>query len=263
VSGAPARYAIIGDPVAHSLSPRMQQAAFHALGLPATYEARRVTRAALPRTLEMLRAAAFAGWNVTTPLKEAIIPLLDGCTSEAQAARSVNTVRRESSGRYVGHDTDGAGLVRAVRAIWDFDVAGKSVVLFGSGPASRAIARALRSASVGKLRCWSRNAQASAAIAPAPDGVADLVVSLLPAGATVPPEALSCIGGATRVFDANYASAGASVPPGYGGPRSDGLPLLLHQGALAFEWWTGGEAPLGAMTAALAAPLKLLRPTGR
>jgi len=245
------RFALIGDPVDHSLSPRMQQAAFDALELAASYEPRQVGRAALPQAVERLRNEGFAGWNVTTPLKENIIPLLDACTPEAKAARSVNTVRYEGGGRYVGCDTDGAGFIAALRDIWDFEVAGKSVALLGSGPASRAIAGALRAAGAGDLRCWSRNAETSAAIAPRPDGVADLIVCVLPSGSSISPGALSCIGRTTRIFDANYGARRETIPPGVGGARSDGLPLLLHQGALAFEWWTGRDAPIDAMRSAL------------
>lgn len=107
------RYAVIGDPIAHSLSPAMQSAAFQAAGLDAGYEAIHVAPAALPEAVARLRAEDYRGFNVTVPHKEAILPLLDRLDTVAEAVGAVNTVVREGDA-LVGYNTDVEGFVEAV-----------------------------------------------------------------------------------------------------------------------------------------------------
>ncbi len=244
-----AKYAVIGDPVAHSLSPDMQNAAFRALGIDATYEAIRVGRADLGSVLGRLRLE-FAGFNVTTPLKEVILPHLDALTDVAASVLAVNTVRVEKN-RLTGHNTDGLGFVAALQEKWHIDARGKTVCVLGSGPAARAIAYALGLAGVARIACWSRNPLTAAEIGPPPDARPDLLVSALPADAVIPDEVIEAISGAAYVFDVNYGALRSPVPASIGAHRSDGLPLLLHQGAIAFHWLTGADPPLDAMREAL------------
>lgn len=243
------KYAVIGDPVAHSRSPEMQNAAFRAARIDATYEPVRVGRSDLKSALTRLRQE-FAGFNVTTPLKEDILPHLDALTDVAQSVLAVNTVRVEKN-RLTGHNTDGSGFVAAIQELWHIDARGKMVCLLGSGPAARAIAYALGRAGVAHIACWSRNPLTAAEIGPTPDARPDLLVSALPADAVIPDDVLEAISGAAYVFDVNYGTAVSPVPASVGAHRSGGLPLLLHQGALSFAWWTGAQAPLDAMRAAL------------
>lgn len=245
------RYALIGDPVVHSLSPRMHKAAFAACGIGASYEALRVAKDGVTPAVSALRENGYAGFNVTTPLKEAVLSQLDRCTEVAREIGAVNVVRREADGALAGHNTDGAGLVQALRDVWGLEPGGLEILILGSGPAARAFAQALRNAGAANIRCWSRNAQRARQIGPPPPAAVGLVVCALPAEAIVPAETLKFIGRETRVFDANYAAARCPVPESFGGERSSGLPLLLHQGALAFEWWTGLPAPLDVMRSAL------------
>jgi shikimate dehydrogenase len=244
-----ARYGVIGDPVEHSLSPAMQNAAFKALGKDATYEAMRVTRAEIGSAIARLRSE-FAGFNVTTPLKEAIVPFVDALTDVAAEAQAVNTVRVEK-GRLTGHNTDGLGFVAAIMELWRVTPRGKSVCVLGSGPAARAITLALEHVGAATIACWSRNPLTAAEIGALPSTRPDLLVSALPADAVIPEDVMQLISGATYVFDVNYGAPGSPLPPSVGTHRSDGLPLLLHQGALAFQWWTGAPPPLDAMRAAL------------
>jgi shikimate dehydrogenase len=243
------RYAVIGHPVERSLSPALQNAAFRALGIDATYEAIPVQAADLGAAVTRLRSE-FAGFNVTTPLKESIVPFLDGATSDAAELGAVNTVRVQN-GRLTGHNTDGTGFVAAIAEIWRITPRGKVVCILGSGPAARAIAQALGKLGAARFSCWSRNPLTAAEIGPAPDAHPELLVSALPADAVIPAEVLQEVSGARYVFDVNYGAARSPLPRNVGEYRSDGLPLLLHQGALAFEWWTGKRAPLDAMRAAL------------
>ena len=243
------RYAIIGDPVSHSLSPVMQNAAFRAAGLDATYEAIRVEAAGIASAVASLKQSHL-GFNVTTPLKESVLSHIDAMTSAAAAVRAVNAVRVDR-GKTTGHNTDGVGLVAAIFDIWHVTPHGMSVCILGSGPAGRAIANAFTGSSVARLTCWSRNVKTSAEIGPLPDSAPDMLVSALPPGVRVPPEILAMVAPAPYLFDINYARGAPVVPPEIGKHRSDGLPMLLHQGAIAFEWWTSVPAPLREMRAAI------------
>jgi shikimate 5-dehydrogenase len=102
-----------------------------------------------------------------------------------------------------------------------------------------------------RIACWSRRAEPAALIGPPPDRSARFVISALPPGAAIPPAVLAAIDPDADVFDVNYASTRFALPADIGARHSDGIPMLLHQGALAFEWWTGKPAPIGAMRAAL------------
>jgi shikimate dehydrogenase len=243
------RYCVIGDPITHSLSPAMQSAAFAAAGLDARYVAMRVPAGGAGDAIAGLRAQGFAGFNVTTPLKEEVGSHLDAMTETAVAAGAVNTVKR-SGDEFTGHNTDGEGCVRALHDLWRTEFDRLEVLLLGAGPAARAIAVALASRGA-RIACWSRRAERASRIGPPPERRATLVISALPAGAAVPRFVLAVVDQNADVFDVNYASNRSPFPAGVGARRSDGIPMLLHQGALAFEWWTGLPAPLGAMRAAL------------
>ncbi|MBV8280861.1 MAG: hypothetical protein JO347_02210, partial [Candidatus Eremiobacteraeota bacterium] len=190
------------------------------------------------------------GFNVTMPLKEAILDYLDELSDEARAVRAANVVRRDGR-RLQGHNTDGLGLVAALADVWSWSPRGASALILGSGPAARAIAAALRREGAVAISCWSRNRLTASEIGPPPHRSVDVVVSALPAPAVVPDEVLERIGPHTMLFDANYRVARSPLPRHIGARRSDGLPLLLHQGALSFEWWTGAAAPLAAMRRAI------------
>jgi shikimate dehydrogenase len=245
-------YAVTGSPIAHSLSPRMQLAAFVACNIEASYQAFEATHAG--PIFKDLRSRNYDGWNVTTPLKEQALACVDRLTPIAAAAKAVNVVRREGQG-LVGHNTDGAGFVRAVEELWPGAVLRARILILGSGPAARAIALELRSAGVTELFCWSRNLKKAETIAPAPRFNSDLIVCALPPKA-VPEHMLALASGAEMVFDLNYgARAQSQLLASVAAPkRSDGLPLLLHQGILSFEWWTGVAAPVAAMRAAIKCP---------
>lgn len=228
----------------------MQGAAFAAAGIDATYEAMRVPRDGLTAAMERLRAD-FSGFNVTTPLKEAVIPFVDALTDVAREASAVNTVRIER-GRATGHNTDGAGFVDALAELWNLEPRRLMFCFLGSGPAARAIAQAVARRNALRIMCWSRNPLTADQIGPLPDSRPDVLVSALPQGALVPEDVLEVVAGAAHVFDLNYGVKRSPVPESVGGIRSDGVALLLHQGAHSFKWWTGMDAPLDSMRTALA-----------
>lgn len=267
-SGAHRLVALLGDPVAHSLSPALQNAAFAAQGDALVYVALRTPRARLAAVLRGLRAAGFAGANITTPLKEAVLPLLDGLAPEARAARAVNTIVAKGT-RLVGHTTDGLGAVAALREAGAEPTGSKALVV-GAGATGRAVAHALADAGAhvlvtnrtapraralakrlgGEAVPWRRAALAAALAR------ARLVVHCTPLGRdgrSLPfPAAL--LGEKHVVLDAVYRPGGTPLERAARERGAEVLPgeaLLLHQGALAYELWTGKRAPAGVMRWAL------------
>jgi shikimate dehydrogenase len=245
-----ARYAVLGYPIAHSLSPLMQRAAFQTLGIRATYEAIEAGPDDAATLFARLREARYAGWNVTTPLKEQALALVDQASDEARAASSVNAVRLNADGTLEGHNTDGKGLVQALHELWSFEAAGHSVLVLGSGPAARAAIVALKEHGA-LVACWARDGERAARLAPPLSRPPALIVSALAAEASLPGYVVAAADDATMIFDCNYGRRHSPIAAMRGNRRSDGLPLLLHQGALAFAWWTGKPAPLEAMRDAL------------
>ena len=135
----PGKYALLGFPVRHSVSPQMQGAAFRWAGIPASYELIEVPPDQLGAVVARLRDQAYAGWNVTVPHKENVLNCVDEVTPEARAAGSVNTVVNRD-GILRGHSTDGYGLEAAVRESFGLDVPGRRFLFVGAGGAARATA---------------------------------------------------------------------------------------------------------------------------
>ncbi len=271
IGGASKIYAIIGDPVAHSLSPSMQNAAFAACGIDAVYVPLHVRADALAAAVEGFRAFGLAGWNVTVPHKEAMAALVDELRPRARASGAVNTVVRTARG-LAGDNTDGAGFVAALRE------AGRSpraeVLLIGAGGSARGIAHALLSSGCRRLVVANRTAARAAALAAALDDrrVAPAGLDVLTSraelrrfgiivnatAATLGAAALPSLPFAATRADALCCDLMYGKPSGFlrraaraRRPTMDGLPMLLHQGALAFTIWTGRRAPLAAMRRAL------------
>lgn len=268
------RFAVLGFPARHSLSPRMHRAAFRALGMDATFEAIEVPPARLEAELGGLHAEGFTGLNLTTPHKERAFVLAGSLTTEARAARAVNTLRREPEG-WAGHATDGLGF-EAWAGEAGIGVRGARVLLLGAGGAARSIAPSLVGLGPASLDVVSRSAAhardlaegvradaggtlpvRAAALADEPPAVRwDLLVRLLSTAEVEAAEARWWDGlhDGAAVLEGNYEerAAGARARAGARGHRfEDGRGLLLHQGARSFEFWTGVEAPLEAMREAL------------
>lgn len=158
------KFAVLGHPVSHSLSPVMQQTAFDALGIDATYEAIDVAPEDLEKFLPLARKT-FAGFNVTIPHKEAIIPFLDVVDPIAMRARSVNTVINRG-GCLTGLSTDGYGLQQAILEALNLDsLEGLSIGFIGAGGATRAVAHYLAMANVAHLVLLNRTLQKAHALA--------------------------------------------------------------------------------------------------
>lgn len=138
ISGETRLLCLLGDPVSHSLSPKMHNAAFAYLGLNYAYLAFRSNEAELPSVVAGLRALNAKGFNVTMPNKKSIMALLDEVTPEARMIGSVNTVSNEN-GRLIGYNTDGKGFVRDLQEN-GVSIGGAKIVMAGAGGAARSVA---------------------------------------------------------------------------------------------------------------------------
>lgn len=281
----PVPYAVLGNPVNHSLSPVMQQAAFDRTGVDARYFRIEVDEERLPRAVDRMRKVPFGGWNCTVPNKARMYELCDRRSESAEIFRAVNTVVNEQ-GVLVGHNTDGLGWSRALREAFGRGPEELRILLLGAGGAGRAIATQALLEKCPQLLIANRKAGRALALVdqlhrqfphapPArtdqnlrvvswnePDLAAalaesDLVVNATSAGLDpkapvilparlLPPHLL--------VFDTVYGAGCAKFrqEAETAGVRwSDGLGMLLHQGAAAFSLWTGRDAPLETMREAL------------
>ncbi len=269
---------IIGHPVAHSLSPVFQGAAFAHCGLDVRYEAWDTTPEALAGRVVSLRDPKYLGANVTIPHKETVIPLLDELGGQSARVGAVNTIVNRS-GRLYGFNTDGSGFVAALRNEAQFEVAGKAVLLFGAGGAARGIAFALAEARVGSIAIWNRTPERAARLAADVAREGGAVQAVLGADTA----GFDCIVNCTSI-GMHGGGAEADVPCDFAGARPGalavdivyrpeetpflraaraaglaargGLPMLIYQGALAFELWTGVRAPVEAMFEAARTALK-------
>lgn len=270
------RYGLIGWPVAHSLSPPMQNAAFEACGLDAHYETLETTPETVLDTVDNMLADGFSGWNATVPHKAAMAVRADTIDDVAKAAQSVNTVVVRK-GRLHGASTDGYGLEQALRDAFGLSVPGACIAFLGAGGAARACALHFAERGVGALLILNRTPERAQALLadvqrfrPAVPGHAaalddkraddlltqcDAVVQATSLGLhpdDPPPFPLERLPPGIPVMDMIYRDtpflAGAAR---CGHPTADGQAMLVHQGARSFELWTGHTPPVEVMRNAL------------
>ena len=274
--------AVLGDPVAHSKSPVFHNAALRATGLDAQYVKIHVRPEELPATLRALPAAGFLGANITIPHKAGALAVVDEADDYARKAGAVNTVVVEA-GRLAGFNTDGPGLLRAIREEFSADLRDLRVLLLGAGGgAGRAIAVQCAMENCRRLvlvnRTADRAARLAAELAPffqrGPAGrilaiphedqflreqlaQTDLVINATSVGmkpADAPLIPASLLTSSLLVFDTVYANGKSRLvtdAEAAGARAANGLSMLLHQGALSFEIWFNRPAPLEIMRAAL------------
>ena len=285
----PTPYAVVGSPINHSLSPGMQQAAFDHEAIEARYYRIESDDVALESAVARMRQVPFGGWNCTIPNKVRMYQLCDRRAESAEQFRAVNTVVNEG-GTLVGHNTDGVGWTRALKDAFGKHPSELRILLLGTGGAGRALATQAILDKCPELVIANRdprraqevldhlNAQfASGPLARTPKNLrsvrwfekelagaleeVDLVLNATSAGLDpkappvlpariIPPNVM--------VFDTVYGSASEKLHAevtAAGAKWSDGLGMLLHQGAEAFTIWTGREAPLDVMRQALSGAL--------
>ena len=262
---------VIGDPVAHSLSPTLHNAAFDALGLDWVYVAFPVPRGRAADAVAAVPALGLAGLNVTMPHKEEVAGACHELTPDAAALRSVNTVVAQPDGRTLGDSTDGPGFLDAL-ADEGIAVAGQTVLVLGAGGAARAVVLALGRVGAAVTVAARRPdaAEAAAALAPGGHTVAIGAVDPAPFAVVVNATPLGMSGGDALPVDPESLHAGQAVVDlvyhpadtplltaarAQGATAVNGLGMLLHQAARSFTLWTGETAPLDAMRAAVTTAL--------
>jgi shikimate dehydrogenase len=274
-SGATAVYAVVGQPVAHSLSPRLMNHALDVLGEDAVYVALPADPERPDAVADGLAALGVAGVNVTYPLKQAVLPFLAQRSLDVVACEAANVLVRVAAG-WRGENTDAPGVPLALQALAGWEPAGRTVVILGAGGAARAAAHGLLQAGAATVRCLARDAdRAQDALAPllvahpgadlaalgldtaaaaAALAAAELVVQATPVGLTgadapavlaAPDQApraaaLELVyGAAPTAFEAAWRAAGRTV--------LGGRDVLAAQGHLALRLWLGRAPDLAAM----------------
>lgn len=270
---------LIGAGIDHSLSPAIHNAAFAACGMARRYALWPTTPEELPERIESLRRAEMMGANVTIPYKRDVMSLLDALDPGAESAGAINTVVRRPDGALLGINTDGEGFMRALQSL-DWQVSGREIVMVGAGGAARAVAHALVAGGVARLTVANRNPEHAEALladllAATPHdpellslalddprlgailATGDLLINATPIGTDdrALPLPADLLHPRLQVFDMIYRSTPLlRAAEAIGARTADGLPMLIHQAALAWTAWTHLPAPLAVMeTAAYAA----------
>jgi len=273
-SGETKVFGIFGKPVRHSLSPQMHHAAFEALNLPHVYLPFEIHSDQLEQAVLSMRVLGLEGINITIPHKEKVMPYLDAIDPEAEKIGAVNTIKN-NDGRLIGFNTDGRGFVASLREA-GVDPSGRAVVLLGAGGAAKGVAIALLEAGIAEVHILARRAVAAETLAThlkrisptskitaaaySPEKEVSLrtecpilLINSTPLGMSAKdplPFSTTQIMPHWVVSDLIYRpyetplliaakKKGAKIVPGLG--------MLLHQGALAFEIWTGLSAPIDRM----------------
>ena len=258
--------AVIGDPIAHSLSPVLHNAAFRSSDLDWTYVALRVGADDGPAAVAAMRALGLAGMSVTMPHKHTVLEALDGLTPIAERLGSVNCVYRDGE-RLIGDNTDVAGVVWAITGHLGRTLEGTRVAVIGAGGAARAAIAAAAGAGAEEILVVNRTAERAAHAAALGDGRArpatveeldgmDLVVNATSVGMLGGPSGDPTGGAqwsAPVVMDLIYhpaETAWLAAARQRGAIVCNGVPMLIGQAAAAFERWTGVTAPIADMVAA-------------
>ena len=271
---------VIGDPVAHSLSPLLHQAMIDQTGAAYRYDVRTVRPEELPAFVRWAKDGGCAGFNVTMPHKEAILPLLDEVDTTAASCGAVNTVCIRE-GRAIGHNTDGTGFLDSL-AGQGFYPQGRTVLLLGAGGAAKAVGHALAAAGAGRVIVCARRLERAAALAAqlpgcgegivlAQDAIrqaaaaCDLLVNATPLGMAGSPafarlDFLQAMPPHAVVYDLVYhprRTALLEAAARQGLRTVGGIDLLIRQAVRAFTFFTGETPDTAALYDALREPLGL------
>ena len=279
------RLAVIGDPVAHSLSPQMQNAALRESGIDQQYVRVRLGESELADALKLFKQNGFAGLNVTLPHKERMLSLMDESDDNAKEAGVINTIAIRDQ-KLIGFNTDGIGFSHAIREDFSIDLRDLRVLVLGAGGAARAIAfecarqgcerlvianrtRVKAEHLAQGLQSWFAGPRVLGPVARLQAigwdeselrtqiAHTDLLVNATPLGlqrSDQSPVAEHLLAPHLMIFDTTY-NIGRSLllmaATKMGARGSNGLSMLIHQGARAFELWFGREAPVEVMRRAV------------
>lgn len=270
------RVGLIGYPVSHSISPKFQQAAFDASGISARYEAWEVPPERLGEVVASLRDPGYLGANVTLPHKQAVRAFLDEIDPVASAIGAVNTIVRAGD-RLIGYNTDTVGFARSLRDDAGTELNAQTIGVVGAGGAARAVVAAVLGGGAARLILAARRVEQAEALlgdlAPLNrSGTAVQAVSLAEAGSRLAEVAIlvntTPVGMAHRADEHELPIPAEILRPDvlvcdliYNPPRTplikaagargartlNGLPMLVYQGAAAWELWTKQAAPVKLM----------------
>lgn len=278
ITGTTKLLGVIGDPVEHSLSPVMHNAALQKLGADYVYVALPIQSRDLTTALAGLATTRIVGFNVTIPHKQAIMPLLQDISPEARAVGAVNTVWRTDQG-WSGTNTDVAGFIAPLRSLGSWE--GKIAVVLGNGGAARAVVAGCAQLGFGAVQVLGRNVQKLDAfqqswvssplepplsVHPLTDLAkvlprADLIVNTTPIGmhqtaaeSPVDEATLSCANAPAVAYDLIYTPRPTQflrLAAERGLATIDGTEMLVQQGAAALELWLHQPVPVDTMRQAL------------
>lgn len=264
---------IFGYPIEHTLSPFMHNAAFEALGLDYCYIPFSVHPDNLRSAAAAIKVLNIVGVNITIPHKEAIIPYLDGLDREAELIGAVNTILNKD-GKLIGYNTDGRGFIKSLKEEGGVNPKGESVMIIGAGGAARAIAFSLAIERVDKifindiisekakeLSCAvsTKTSTESIHIKDLKEGIdeVDILINATPLGMKKEdplPIATELLSKGLFVYDIVYNPPETPLikeAKKRGAKTLGGLGMLLYQGALSFNIWTGQEPPVDVMRKAI------------
>jgi shikimate dehydrogenase len=255
---SPDRYAVIGHPVAHSLSPRIHALFARQTQQNLSYAALDVLPDRLESSLSEFFRGGGRGMNVTVPHKEAVVPMLQRLSARAQRAGAVNTIAREADSLLLGDNTDGAGLVRDLTLNLHLTLHGCRILLLGAGGAARGVVGPLVDQRPSELVIANRTPERARALALswATTGIVravayeaigaasyDLIINATPAATPAPEIAPVALRPASVCYDMAYGEkeSGFMRWARRGGVRDthDGLGMLVEQAAESFELWRG------------------------
>jgi len=266
ISGRTRITGLFGYPVEHSLSPAMHNAAFEYLNLDYCYVAFSVRPDLLEDAIRAIKALNLKGVNVTVPHKERVIPFLDEVDGEASFIGAVNTILN-TDGKLIGYNTDGRGFMESLKEA-GIQVEGKTALIIGAGGASRAVSYYL-SERVERLYLWDIDKNKLEGLVRDLNSIRgnigikeinnlegiDILINATPLGLkdTDPcPVDTSLITAGMTVCDLIYKDTPILKAASEMGCKTlNGLGMLLHQGILAFEIWTGIKPPIDVMRSAI------------
>lgn len=249
-------FAVIGNPISHSLSPNMHETWLKQVSIDASYIPIQVEQDHLEQAVKSLKLLGCSGWNVTVPFKEEIIPFLDEVDDSAKGIGAVNTVVKTLENKYIGYNTDGLGFIESLGSI----KSDHNILMIGAGGAARGIAHAFKSLGFTQLTIANRTLEkAKVLVDELKIGQAvtleeaentlnkfDIVVQTTPLGmknndASLPIK-LNLLKGNAIVADIVYnplVTPFLEEAKKYNVQTINGLGMLVHQGALAFSYWNG------------------------
>ncbi len=269
IDGKTQLYGIIGNPVSHSFSPGMHTQGFHQLGINAIYLPFLQQESNLNRLLDAFLITGVQGFNVTVPFKEKIIPYLDTVEEQAMTIGSVNTVVYEDA-RWKGSSTDGDGFLRSIKE-HGIALAASKILLLGSGGSAKAIAVALVHSGIKTLHiinrttdkaqklgalCQQLNPDLEIGINQPHEQKYDLLVNCTSQGmlGNICPVSDKLIMQSNFIADIIYNPKQTPLlkkAEQFNIPNCNGIGMLLYQGIVSFEKWTGREAPIDVMRRSL------------